>query len=405
MKKPIALILCGGSGERMRPWSDKRHKCLFGVEGGETALARHLRYVRNLCKPVVFAPADRWSEFEGYEAEFFFEKKQAGTGSKLLATVRRYPGRNILVVYGDIWFHESCYERMLTHLAYTENIRLMTELVPRERKDWRGIIGVSDRDVVCVPSTAGYDKVRFPQFHAALDCFGTDVLKRLARRLRGPDLDLMDDVVQHAIAHGDHVEAVHFPYLPETVSADLGTPDRYARYVCRAYRQKIGFPDILGEAEAALAVARAKRVLTLGNGGSAHIALHAALDWAKAGGKWTECLAEVGLVTAHGNDDGFENSFSNQLTAKRISTGDVLVCFSASGDSPNVVKAATAARALGAQVVGVTGVFPNRLLPLCNVAAVIPHKLNAGTWGYGPIEDGMQVWAHAVTAILEGLRP
>lgn len=390
----------------MRPWSIKRHKCLVGVEGGQTAFARHVTSLKSVCHIVAFVPWDRREEFVGEgSVEFVCEKKRTGTGSKLLTVARRYPDRNVIVVYGDVWYNDSCYARMLMHLPCTDVIKIMTELPPEDRKDWRGIVVVKDRAVVGVPEEKAYDSVESPEFHAALDCFGSQTLRMLSRELHGPDLDLMDDVVQHAIANGIYVESVLFPVRPAISSADLGTPERYAGYVCRAYRSRIGYPEIHGEATAAVAVLKATRIFTIGNGGSLRVAQHAALDWSKAGYLNAQALCDSGMVTAYGNDEDFTEVFAQQVETVRVGPVDVLVCFSVSGNSPNIVKAAVVARERGAKVVAVTYSASNYLVPLSHHAALIPGPLHPGPWSYGPIEDGMQVWAHAVTAVAEGLAP
>jgi D-sedoheptulose 7-phosphate isomerase len=94
-----------------------------------------------------------------------------------------------------------------------------------------------------------------------------------------------------------------------------------------------------------------RRVFICGNGGSAANALHWANDFlypvAKAGGKGMKISAlpaNVSVLTCLANDLGYDNVFAHQL-ATEAEPGDVLVVLSASGNSPNVVKALEQARA------------------------------------------------------------
>lgn len=71
------------------------------------------------------------------------------------------------------------------------------------------------------------------------------------------------------------------------------------------------------------------------------------------------------------NDYPPERVFERQVRA-HLRAGDLLVAISTSGNSPNVLRAVEAARALGAKVVGVTGKDGGRLAPLCDVAMIAP---------------------------------
>lgn len=96
-----------------------------------------------------------------------------------------------------------------------------------------------------------------------------------------------------------------------------------------------------------------RNVFLIGNGGSASTASHAANDWMIGSGLARPSLKVISLsesiaqVSAIGNDDDFSNIFSRPLKLLG-NEGDLLVAFSASGNSRNVSKALKVAREIGA---------------------------------------------------------
>jgi D-sedoheptulose 7-phosphate isomerase len=130
-----------------------------------------------------------------------------------------------------------------------------------------------------------------------------------------------------------------------------------------------------------------KQVFTVGNGGSSSLASHMAADLAKntIGSNMRRfrimSLNEnAAIVTALANDLGYENVFSEQLT-NLIRAGDVLIVVSASGNSPNIIKAINYARAQSAEVVGLLGFDGGKAGELADLAIIVP------SWDYGIVED------------------
>jgi D-sedoheptulose 7-phosphate isomerase len=119
------------------------------------------------------------------------------------------------------------------------------------------------------------------------------------------------------------------------------------------------------------------RVLIAGNGGSAAEAQHFAAELVGRFKRDREALpamaltADSAILTAIANDYGYEEVFARQIAAfgRR---GDVLVAFSTSGESENLVRAARAAIARGIAVVAVTGGRPNRLETIADIAFKAP---------------------------------
>ena len=114
-----------------------------------------------------------------------------------------------------------------------------------------------------------------------------------------------------------------------------------------------------------------------GNGGSAADAQHAAAEYVVRYGKSRRALPAVALttdtslLTACGNDLGFEAIFARQVEAL-ARPGDLLVLHSTSGQSPNVVRAAEAARAKGVRVVALLGKDGGALRRVVDDSLVIP---------------------------------
>ena len=80
------------------------------------------------------------------------------------------------------------------------------------------------------------------------------------------------------------------------------------------------------------------------------------------------------MITAIGNDYGYENIFVRQISANGAS-GDVLLAISTSGSSLNVVNAAEQAKEMGIKVIGLTGQNTSSLDDHCDVVLKVPVKL------------------------------
>ena len=141
-------------------------------------------------------------------------------------------------------------------------------------------------------------------------------------------------------------------------------------------------------------------VFVFGNGGSASTASHHACDLVKTASvdgqrrlKAFSLVDNVGMGTALGNDLSYEEVFCYPLEtyAKR---GDLAVAISASGNSPNVLRACEWARANGLAVVGLTGFSGGKLGDLASLHINIPSD------DYGLVEDMHLAVGHMVAQIL-----
>jgi len=129
--------------------------------------------------------------------------------------------------------------------------------------------------------------------------------------------------------------------------------------------------------EAAAAALGAGRTLySCGNGGSMSDAMHFAEEFS---GRFRGdraalpaiAFSDPAAMSCIANDFGFDRVFARQVEAQGRS-GDLLLVLSTSGNSPNLLEAARAARARGISVVGLLGRGGGKLRELCDVAVVVP---------------------------------
>ena len=85
---------------------------------------------------------------------------------------------------------------------------------------------------------------------------------------------------------------------------------------------------------------------------------------------------DTSILTAVGNDYGFEDIFSRQVEGLGRS-GDILIGISTSGNSKNVVKAVEAARNVGMHTFAFTGKSGGKLAELCDLTFAVPSKVTA----------------------------
>jgi D-sedoheptulose 7-phosphate isomerase len=125
-----------------------------------------------------------------------------------------------------------------------------------------------------------------------------------------------------------------------------------------------------------------RKLLTCGNGGSAADALHCAEELvgrykAERRGLPALCLnADVTALTCIANDYGYGEIFARQVAALG-SPGDVLVGFSTSGNSPNVVAAFHRARAIGISTILLGGKDGGPAREACDYAIIVPSQSTA----------------------------
>jgi D-sedoheptulose 7-phosphate isomerase len=130
------------------------------------------------------------------------------------------------------------------------------------------------------------------------------------------------------------------------------------------------------------AVAKGKKILICGNGGSAADAQHIAAEFVgryeteRRGLPSIALTTDTSALTALANDYGFERVFSRQVEAL-AAEGDVLIGISTSGNSPNVIAAVMKAREKKCKTIGLTGAAGKKLASLCDEAILVPSNRTA----------------------------
>ncbi len=145
-----------------------------------------------------------------------------------------------------------------------------------------------------------------------------------------------------------------------------------------------------------------RTVFIAGNGGSAATASHFANDLGKAVKQSGRTPVRVmslsdnaSWLTALANDEGYERVFSGQLE-NFAGEGDVLVVISASGNSPNLVRAVELARSRGMRTVGFLGFDGGALLSLVDEPVLVETEQGQ----YGLVETAHSLICDVVTACL-----
>jgi len=142
------------------------------------------------------------------------------------------------------------------------------------------------------------------------------------------------------------------------------------------------------------------KILLAGNGGSAADAQHIAgeflsrLNFDRAPLPAIALTTDTSVLTAVGNDYGFEQVFARQIRGLGRK-GDVVVAISTSGRSPNILAGLRAAREIGATTVGFTGNAPSAMLSLCDIALRVPSDETP------QIQQVHIVAAHAICGLVE----
>lgn len=119
------------------------------------------------------------------------------------------------------------------------------------------------------------------------------------------------------------------------------------------------------------------KILFMGNGGSAADAQHLAgelvsrFEYDRPGLAAIALTTDTSILTAIGNDYGYEHLFSRQVQALGR-RGDVLIGISTSGNSPNVVNALATARDSGIHTIGMTGNKPCKMSDISDIRLRAP---------------------------------
>jgi len=142
------------------------------------------------------------------------------------------------------------------------------------------------------------------------------------------------------------------------------------------------------------------KILLAGNGGSAADAQHMAgefvsrFEFDRPGLAAVALTTDTSILTAIGNDYGYEKLFARQVQALGRA-GDVLIAYSTSGRSPNILRGLEAARAAGLVCVGFTGNRGGPMAELCHHLLAVPSAETPR------IQEGHLVLGHILCGVVE----
>ena len=140
-----------------------------------------------------------------------------------------------------------------------------------------------------------------------------------------------------------------------------------------------------------------KHLFVLGNGGSAASASHWVCDFGKGinteKSKRLKIFSPVdnsAVFSALGNDIGYETTFSEQMK-NFLEPGDLVLSFSVSGSSPNLVEAHRYAKESGAKTACVVADKGGQIIDMSDFAMIVPST------NYGVVEDIHVILGHAIS--------
>jgi len=139
-----------------------------------------------------------------------------------------------------------------------------------------------------------------------------------------------------------------------------------------------------------------KHIFVCGNGGSASTASHFACDIVKGASynrdsrfRIMALTDSMATITAYSNDVSYDCVFAEQLK-NFAQPGDLVMCISGSGNSPNVLRAMEYANSIGCKTIALTGRDGGKLGPLAQlgIQVAVPHM--------GRIEDAHMIVCHMI---------
>ena len=142
------------------------------------------------------------------------------------------------------------------------------------------------------------------------------------------------------------------------------------------------------------------KVLLAGNGGSAADAQHIAGEFvsrfafARPGLPSIALTAGTSILTAIGNDYGYDRLFARQIQAHAVA-GDVFIAYSTSGTSPNIIAALEEAKSRGVFTIGMTGNRKGLMVELCDIALEVPSDDTPR------IQEGHAILGHIICGFVE----
>ena len=142
------------------------------------------------------------------------------------------------------------------------------------------------------------------------------------------------------------------------------------------------------------------KIMLAGNGGSAadsqHIAaeLVSRFNFDRPGLPAMALTTDTSILTATGNDYGYEEVFARQIQANGRE-GDIFIAYSTSGNSPNILKALDIATSEGIKSIGLTGNKGGLMNKSCDYLIAVPASETP------KIQEGHAIIGHIICGLIE----
>jgi D-sedoheptulose 7-phosphate isomerase len=147
---------------------------------------------------------------------------------------------------------------------------------------------------------------------------------------------------------------------------------------------------------------KGNKTLIAGNGGSAADAQHIAGEFVsrfyfdRPGLASVAITTDTSILTAIGNDYGYDKIFSRQLEANG-KNGDLFIAISTSGNSTNILLAIQKAKEMGISIIGLTGASGGKMKELCDICICVPSSETPR------IQESHIVIGHIICAAVEDI--
>lgn len=194
-------------------------------------------------------------------------------------------------------------------------------------------------------------------------------------------------------------------FLKQAFRDAAGTADYLKAYMDRVSKMVLAIDAVQLSAvveRVEQTILQDRAIFLMGNGGSSASAAHFSNDlgansWVQEapGVRVVNLTDNVATVSAIANDSGYESIFLIQLKAW-LRPGDLVMAFSVSGNSPNIMAAVTFAKNQGCAVVGLTGSDGGHLGAVSDVHVNFPATSDE----YGPVEDMFSIVGHAISGLV-----
>ncbi len=362
-----ALILDGATGKRMQPITNWIPKDLMKIDG-VSLLERHIEILKNI-KEIerIIVTTHQHSNLvdelltklnlgwwtDKHRIESYYEKELKGTAyATLKAWERIDKEKPLLIIYGDVFFSDP--GKLFDDMIYWyQQCGKASLLGAGEIKDPPTGIMVGKKD-----STIQ----EFIEHPSSSQLKG---LSHAGLAILHPKLfPLLENNRKRSLKDKYHLGEHFFPIAVKTYPCyacnigehyDIGTIEQYCGLQEKIYNRKLKTAKANKNLkEVFKALLNTKGIIYLiGNGGSLAVAQHASLDLSKAASKRAICLSDPGIITAYANDITFVRTYQNYLK-NFIQKEDILIAFSASGESLNILQAIEHCNKTNIFTVGIT---------------------------------------------------